>query len=255
MSEETPETPETPAPETPETPATPAPETPETPVTPEPKPEASETVDLKQTLSELRDIMRAPASTVTPEQREAQIAKLEQETGFTRQQLLAQDRLARNAALGQTLEMGKELGRMKAEKELGAYAPELLKEVEVELSKMAPEYQANPTVWINTANFIKGKNLDKILAKHKPRTEPSTVVTGGPVTPTRSSSGGGKPPAKKYDSNEQEMINRYFRGNAEAYEAAKNKKSVTDDNQIRSKPGAVVSAADAALAAMTENNS
>ena len=133
------------------------------------------------------------------------------------------------------------MGRNRAEKVLGALAPELIKEVNEEMLKQPIAFQANPAAWENVAWIIKGKNAEKYTKKAGGRETVITDASGGSKMAGLNNGGkgnagnGSKGSGKTYDSNEQFIINQYFKGDAKAYEKAKSSKTL--DRSVTSSGG------------------
>ncbi len=209
---------------------------------PTPAPQGDVSERLTQALAQLNDRLKPG---LTPEQREAEIKQVEATTGFTRVQLGSLQKLSIQANLG----VHQELGRMKAKETLGDLAPALLEKVEEAMKNLPAEVQANPQAWVEASYLIIGKN-----AKTQAPAKPSGGVMGqGLVNPGTGSSG--KPPAKsgkQYDANEQEIIRRYFKGDATEYEKTKASKNLREVTPASASPSG--NAADRELTRLTGGN-
>lgn len=183
--------------------------------------EAAPAPNVDQVVQKLAEVLKPG---MTEEQKEAQIARIEKESGFTRQQLGFMTTTIRQTATQMNLGVSRELGKAKAEKILGAASPKLIAKVEEEMNKLAPEHQANPEAWEQMAFLTRGKHMDVVLS--------TTTTDGGDKRMpglTEPKKGGGSPaPSKKkeYNQDEQTIINQYFEGKPEEYEKAKATKKI-----------------------------
>ncbi len=169
---------------------------------------------------------------LSPEQQEQEWLRLEAESGMTRQQLMFNDSARREANLRDNLPIYEQLGESRAEKTLGAVDKDLLPKVKEMMAKHPANVRSNPQAWEDAAFLIKGK----FGGTHKPAAkkddEPGKVVgAGGKVNPGLSEgrgagAGGGKGGKKKeYSELEQRIIDTTCGGDAEKYEAYRDKGS------------------------------
>lgn len=200
------------------------------PVVAEPKKEAVAQPSLEEVVSRVAAAMRPG---LTTEQQEAELKKVEDESGFNRKQLAFISKQLPQVAASSSLGIAQELGKNRAEKALGDYAESLLPQVEEEMKKQPAHVQANPEAWQQMAWLVRGKAGDSVKPKGK-----TTVVVGNGggktvpgLTEPKGSAGGGTPKGKgkEYSDDEKTMIRIYFSGDAEAYEKSKASKRVVQD--------------------------
>ncbi len=170
---------------------------------------------------------------LSPEQIESQWVALEEKTGFTRQQLVAQEDMRRDANLRDNLPLFEENGSNRAEKVLDG-DDELLVKVKEMMAKHPPNVRANPQAWEDAAFLIKGKfGVSKKKEAAATGEERGKVLGGkeGKVTGQLSEGGrggaGGRQTEKKkvYSELEQRIIDTTCGGDAEAYEKYRSKDS------------------------------
>lgn len=210
-------------------------------------PKVSEEDKLAKAIDGLKEALRPQLS---PEQRAEQVRQLEESTGLSEKALRYMSSQIQSNQMG--LEAVAELGKMKAEKALGAYSDALLKDVEEEMAKLPANVQGNPKAWEEMAYLVKGKKMDKVT----PRATERKIVNPnlGNVSGTRSSAPVATGSSKKYSDDERKLIAIYHEGKPEEYERWKSEKT-TNVSERYERPTSGGNAADAELARITGQNS
>ena len=179
------------------------------------KVEPASTEKLSAAVDKLSELLKP--SNKTPEQIEAEVKKVETESGFSRTQLGWMAGQMRQSAITSNLSLHQEVGTLRAEKALGTYAPKLKEQVVEAMKRLPAETQANPEAWEQMAYMLKGKHMGG-----------ETQSSGGekknmPGLTNTTTSGGGRSKGKQYNEDEKVIISQYFAGNSEEYEKNKGK--------------------------------
>lgn len=185
--------------------------------------------DLKNLYQKIDDIKKFVASGVAkPEDIEEKYKKLEEETGFTKQNLEYLGQAIPNMVAQYMAPLVEDSGKESAKSILGKEGEGLIADVERLMAAQPAHVRANKEAWANTAYMVKGKNSDRFTKAPSSNGNRTTIV-GGNVQGLQRPSGGTPPPSdKKYDADETSIIARYFAGDAKEYEKYTNSKRVED---------------------------
>lgn len=204
------------------------------------------------------------AASLRPQMTPQQMAELETQTaearGISVEALRGQRQEAQNIAVQAQIPLATRLGKELAAKVFSDCSEEdqavLIKDLEENMKKLPFQAQADPDLWQEGAYLALGKNMKTLKPKAAggngggnggrvltPGSGLSSVKRGAALPATA---------AKRYDANEQFVINAQFGGDAKEYEKYRTQKGTTAIEKFKAESGA--NRADQELQKMTAQN-